>query len=70
MRLKLLQKMQLKKKAEETGDLIGNKTADAAAKYYDGKITKISKNSQQNILETVTYKHDKEIPKERYMSPE
>ena len=27
-------------------------------------------NSQENNLETVTNEHDKEIPKERYISPE
>ena len=26
-------------------------------------------NSQENNLETVTNEHDKEIPKERYISP-
>ena len=31
---------------------------------------KISKNSQQNNSETATNEHDKEIPKERYISPE
>ena len=31
---------------------------------------KASKNSQHNNLETVSNKHDKEIPKERYISPE
>ena len=45
------------KTAEATGDLTGNKIAN--------KITKISKNSK-----TVTNEHDKEIPKERYVSPE
>ena len=34
------------------------------------KITKILKNSQQNNSETVTNQDDKEIPKERYISPE
>ena len=34
------------------------------------KITKVSKNSQQNNSETVTNENDKEIPKERYISPE
>ena len=29
--------------AEATSDLIGNKIADVVAKYYDGKITKVSK---------------------------
>ena len=42
--------------------MIGNKITN--------KITKVSKNSQQNNSETVTNKHDKEIPKERYISPE
>ena len=51
------------KAAEATGDLIGNKITD--------RITKLSKNSQQNKLETVTNgKISKEIPKERYISPE
>ena len=40
---------------EATGDLIGNKITD--------KITKVSKNSQQNNSETVTNENDKEIPK-------
>ena len=30
---------------------------------------RISKYPQQNNSETVTNKHDKEIPKERYISP-
>ena len=34
------------------------------------KITKIPKNSQQNNSETVTNGNDKEIPKERYTSPD
>ena len=42
--------------------MIGNKIAD--------KITKISKDLQQNNSETITNEHDQEIPKERYMSPE
>ena len=48
--------------AEATGDLVGNKITN--------KITVVSKNSQQNNLETVTNEHDKEIPKKRYISPE
>ena len=40
--------------------LIGNKIA--------GRITKISKNLQQNNLETVTDENDKEVPKDRYIS--
>ena len=47
---------------DSTGDLIGNKIAN--------RITNVSKNSQQNISEIVTNEHDKEIPKERYVSPE
>ena len=39
---------------------IGNKIA--------GRITKISKNLQQNNLETVTDENDKEVPKDRYIS--
>ena len=42
--------------------MIGNKVAD--------KITKMSKTSQQNHLETVANENDKKIPKERYISPE
>ena len=50
------------KTAEVTGDLIDNKIAN--------KITKISKNSQQNNSETVTNEHDKDKPKERHTSLE
>ena len=57
MRLKLLQKEQFKK--AETGHLICNKITK-----------KISKNSQRNNSEIVTNEHDKEIPKETYISPE
>ena len=42
--------------------LLGNKIAN--------KITKVSKNSQKNNSEIVTNEHDKEIPKERYISAE
>ena len=31
---------------------------------------KVSKNSQQNVSETVTNENNKEMPKERYISPE
>ena len=34
------------------------------------KITKVSKYLQQNNSETVTNKNNKEIPKERHISPE
>ena len=40
------------------------------AKNMGKNITKVSKNSQQNNLETFTNEHDKEIRKERYVSPE
>ena len=42
--------------------MIGNEIVD--------RITKVSKNSQQNNSKTVTNEHKKEIPKERYISPE
>ena len=60
----------IQKTAEATGDLIGNKTSDTITKSYDGKIMVVSKNSQQNNSETVTNEHNKEIPKERYVSLE
>ena len=52
----------IQKTTDATVDLIGNKIAD--------KITKVSKNSQQNNSETVMSDHDKKIPEERYISPE
>ena len=42
--------------------MIGNKIPD--------RITKVPKNLEQNNSETVTTENDKEIPKERYISPE
>ena len=42
--------------------MIGNRIAN--------RITGVSKNSRKSNLETVTNEHDKEIPKERYISPE
>ena len=47
--------------------MIGNKITDTVAKPYNGKITKVSKNSQQNNSETVTNDNDKEILKEIYI---
>ena len=41
--LKTASKRAILKTAEETRDLIGNKTADAVAKLYNDKITKVSK---------------------------
>ena len=61
--LKTASKRVIQKTAEETGNVIGNEIADAVAKSYDGKITKVSKNPQQSTSETVTNEHDKEIPK-------
>ena len=55
-------KIVIQKKAEATGDLIGNKIAN--------KITEHSKSSQQNNSETVTNEHDKEIPNKSYVSQE
>ena len=55
MRLKPLQKEQLKKQWKQ---LVTN------------KVTKVTKNSQQNNSATVANENDKEIPKERYISPD
>ena len=59
MHLKTKSKRVIQKTAEATSDLISNKIAD--------KITKISRNSQQNRPVTVTSEHDKEIPEKRYI---
>ena len=67
--IKTSSKRVIEKTGEATGDLICNKIANAVAKSYDGRITKVSKNSQQNNSEAVTNEHDKEIPKEKYISP-
>ena len=61
MHLKLLQKKVVQKTEEATVDLIGNKIANRII---------VSKKSQQINSETVTNKHDKEISKKRYISPE
>ena len=45
-----------------TGDLIGNKITN--------KSTKVWRSSLQNNSEIITNKHDNEIPRERYVSPE
>ena len=52
----------IQKIAKVTGDLIGNKVVD--------RITKVSKTLQQNNSETTANEHNKEIPKERYISLE
>ena len=58
---KTVSKRAIPKATEAIGDLTGNEIA--------GKITNISKNSQQNNSETVTNQHDEEVPKERHISP-
>ena len=60
--LKTSSKGVIQKKAKATADLIGNKIA------Y--KITKVSRNPQQNNSEVVINEHDKEIPQEKYISLE
>ena len=50
--------------------MTGNKIANEVPESYDSKITKASRNSKQNNSETVTNEHDKEIPKEKYLSLE
>ena len=57
---KTASKRETKETAGTTGDLIGNKITN--------KITEVSKNSKQYYSETVTNEHDKEIPKEKYIS--
>ena len=52
----------IQKTAEATGDLISNKIANKITKH----ILKIFKNNSK----TVANEHDKEIPKEKYVSPE
>ena len=59
--LKTFSERVIQKTAEATGDLISNKIAN--------RITKVSKYLQQNNSEKVTKDNDKEIPKERYISP-
>ena len=60
--LKASLKRIIQKIAEATSDLIGYKITD--------RIIKVSRNSQQNNSETVTNEHDKEIFKEKYVSPD
>ena len=62
--LNTVSKREIQKSAEVISDLIVNK--------YSNRILKVSKNSQKSYLETVpnTHEHYKEIPKERYISPE
>ena len=57
--LEMLAKGAIRKAAEATGDLIGNR--------IHNKMKIFLKHSQQHNLETVTNESDKEIPKERYI---
>ena len=50
-------------------NLVENKISDTVVKSHDSTITKNPKKLKRNSLETVTNEHDKEIPKERYISP-
>ena len=59
--LKATSKRVIQKTAEATGDLIGNKIPN--------RITKVLRSSPQNDSETITNENDKEILKERYISP-
>ena len=59
--LKIISKRVIQKTAETTFNLIGNKMAN--------RITKVSRRPQHNNSETITNEHDKEIPKERHISP-
>ena len=63
-------KRAIQKTAGKTGDLTGNKIADTVAKSYDGMNSKVSKTSPQNKSDNTSNEEDKEIPKERYASPE
>ena len=60
--LKTASKRAIQKAAEANGDLIGNKIAN--------RIMKVSRMSPQNNSETIINEYDKEIPKEKYISPE
>ena len=60
--LKTGSKRVIQKTTEAIGNLIGNKIAN--------RITKVSRSSPQNNSEKVTNEHDKEIPKETYISQE
>ena len=60
--LKTISKRVIQTTAQAISDLIGNKIAN--------KIKEVSKTLQQNNSEIVTNENDKEIPKEKYISPE
>ena len=60
--LKATSKRVIQNTAEATEDLISDKIAD--------RIKKLSKTLPQKNSETITNENNKEIPKERYTSPE
>ena len=63
----LLKKQEIQNKAEAAGDLTGNKISDKIR-----KVSRISPQKTSGIVKSKTENigHDKEIPKERYISPE
>ena len=63
LRLTLQYNSGISRKAEATDYQIGNKIANAVAKFYDGKITKVSRSLSKNSSETNTNEHDKKISK-------
>ena len=60
--MQTISKRTIQNKIEATGDLIGKKGTD--------RITKVSNILLKNNSETATNEHNKEIPKERYISPQ
>ena len=54
--------MEYQEIAHAIGNLIASKIAN--------KVTKVSRSSRENNLETIINKHDKEKPNERYISSE
>ena len=66
--LKTSSKRIIQKTAEVTGDLIGNKITNKLI-WLLIKL-QVSKNSPQNNSGAVKNEHDKQIPKEKYVSPE
>ena len=62
--------MEYQKTAEATGNLIGNKIADAVAKLQNGTIMKFQKICNKIILKQLQMRMIKKIPQERYIPPE
>ena len=54
--------MEYQEIADATGNFIASKIAN--------KVTKVSRSSRENNLETIINKYDKEKPNERYISSE